>query len=307
MKARLAPVQAFSRKWWRIPACLLAALLPASGVARAATLTLVASIAPVADLVRQVGGTRVVVRTLLPPGASTHTFEATPAAVKEFVGARLFFQVGAGLEAWAGKLVKAAGGVETVTLSQGMELIRPGERAGASHAGHDHSAGNPHVWLDPLLALRMVGGIERALTAADPAGAAVYRANAEAYGARLRELDDEIRRAVSAFRTRSFVTFHPAWDYFARRYGLVQAGVIEESPGREPTPRQLAAIVAVIRAAGVRAVFAEPQLNPKPAEVIAREAGVKVVILDPEGGLPGRETYLDLMHWNLSRMREAME
>jgi zinc transport system substrate-binding protein len=286
-------------------ACLL--LIGSPFPAPAARIPVVASIVPLGDLVRQVGGDRVQVRVLLPPGASPHTFEATPDAVREFAGARLFFQVGAGLESWAAALVQAAGGVRTVTLSEGMDLIRLAGGHEPPGDARTREPGNPHLWLDPLLALRMTGAIERALGEADPAGASVYRANAEAYGRSLRELDAEIRRTVSGFRVRSFVSFHPAWDYFARRYGLVQAGVIEESPGRDPTPRQLAAIVAAIRAAGIRAVFAEPQLNPKPAEVIAREAGVRVVILDPQGGLPGRETYLDLMRWNLARMREAME
>ena len=103
------------------------------------------------------------------------------------------------------------------------------------------------------------------------------------------------------------MNFHPAWDYLAMRYGLKSVGVIEESPDKEPPPKKLQAIVKTIKDSLMRAVFAGSQLNLRLAEVIAHEAGVKVIMLDPEGGFPGRETYLGLMKYNLDRMKEAMQ
>jgi ABC-type Zn uptake system ZnuABC Zn-binding protein ZnuA len=153
----------------------------------------------------------------------------------------------------------------------------------------------------------MVKKIERVLEEVDPQGAGIYRKRSADYIAQLKNLDAEIRKAVSTFTIKNFVSFHPAWDYFSLRYGLKSVGVIEESPGKEPSPRKLEAIIKAIKAYHIRAVFAEPQLNPKVAEVIAREAGVRVVMLDPEGGLPGRETYLSLMKYNLQQMRKAMQ
>jgi zinc transport system substrate-binding protein len=113
---------------------------------------------------------------------------------------------------------------------------------------------------------------------------------------------------VDSFRIRKYVAFHPAWSYFARRYGLEEVGVIQESPGREPTPRHIENLIRAIEAFGIQAVFAEPQLNPTAAEAIAAEAGVKVLILDPLGGpdLPGRDSYIGLMEYNLEIMRRAM-
>ncbi len=278
-----------------------ALLVPAA--AGGAPLRVAATIFPVGDLVRQVGGGRVDVRVLLPPGASPHTFEPSPSQAGDLAGAVLLVQVGAGLEPWAGRMAAATGGrARVLTLADGIQLIA----GDGDHDRHDHASGNPHVWLDPVLVMGMTGRIADTLADIDPPGAAAYRSNAAAFRARLSDLDADIKRTVDTFRIRSFVSFHAAWDYFARRYGLRSAGTIEESPGREPSPRQLAAIVAEIRRLGIPAVLAEPQLNPKPAEVIAREAGVRVVLVDPEGGLPGRTTYINLMRWNLVRMAEAM-
>jgi ABC-type Zn uptake system ZnuABC Zn-binding protein ZnuA len=266
-------------------------------------LRVVASIFPVGDMVREVGGDRVAVQVLLPPGASPHVFEPTPGMAKEISKAGLFFEVGAGLDFWAEKLVKGVEpNIRVVVLSNGMKLLKEeGER------DHEHGAANPHVWLDPVLAVEMVKKIQKALAETDPQGAEIYRKRGSDYIAKLKILDADIRKTIATFAIKSFVSFHPAWDYFAIRYGLKDAGVIEESPGEEPAPRKLESIVKAIRNYHIRAVFAEPQLNPKVADVIAHEAGVKVVMLDPIGGLPGRETYLELMRYDLRQMKDAMQ
>jgi zinc transport system substrate-binding protein len=233
--------------------------------------------------------------------------------------------IGAGLEFWADQLVASSGRKLTpVVLSGGMTLIRnvdphPAESVKGTghaskkpgHAGHAHSddSGNPHIWLDPHLAKTMVMRIQEALSNADPAHAAGYETRAKAYLDRLDALDRSIADAVSRFKIRQVVSFHASWDYFAARYGLTLAGVIEKSPGRNPTPREIAGIVSGIRDFGIRAVFTEPQFSPKVADVIAGEAGVKVLILDPLGGetLAGRNTYIGLMEYNLKIMKEAMQ
>jgi ABC-type Zn uptake system ZnuABC Zn-binding protein ZnuA len=266
-------------------------------------LRVVASIFPVGDMVKEVGGDRVTVQVLLPPGASPHVFEPTPGMAREVSQAGLFFEIGAGLDFWAEKLVKGVKpNIRVVVLSNGMKLLKEeGEH------GHEHGAGNPHVWLDPVLAMEMVKKIQKVLAETDPPGAEIYRKRGADYIAKLKILDAEIRKTIATFTIKSFISFHPAWDYFAIRYGLTDAGVIEESPGEEPAPRKLESIVKAIRHYHIRAVFAEPQLNPKVADMIAHEAGVKVVMLDPIGGLPGRMTYLELMRYDLRQMKDAMQ
>ena len=117
-----------------------------------------------------------------------------------------------------------------------------------------------------------------------------------------------IQEATSRFGVKEFVAFHPSWSYFARRYGLSEVGIIQQSPGRDPTPRQIEEIIAAVRRYHIRAVFAEPQFNSAAARAIAEEAGVAVLILDPLGGpdRPGRDSYIALMRHNLEIIKEAM-
>jgi zinc transport system substrate-binding protein len=230
--------------------------------------------------------------------------------------ARVFVYVGAGLEPWAQRFLAARGKKDLVVVeaAQDIPLIReveehPGEETRKEeHQGHQHGAGNPHIWLDPLLAQNICRKITGALVVADPAHRDRYESNLANYLKALNDLDLEIRSRVAGWRTRAFISFHPAFAYFARCYGLKEAGVLEPAPGREPTPRHLQEIVKFVKELGLKVVFAEPQLNPRVAETVAREAGVKVLMLDPIGGRPPYGSdYLQLMRHNLAVMEEAMK
>ncbi len=292
-----------------------------SAAGGSARIPVAASILPLGDFCQKIGGERVRVQVLIPPGASPHVFEPTPSAVAQALAARLFVYVGGGLDPWAERLLKsqAAKNLRGVEAVWGLELIQGVEEqnhqhrdpggVGKSYLEHEehHMGGNPHVWLDPVLVQDICRRVGQALMELDPLHRQVYEANLAAYVKELEKLHQEISAQVQTFRRREYVCFHPAFAYFARRYHLREAGVIELSPGREPTPRQIQRIVQAIRFSGVKAVFAEPQLNPRVAEVIAKEAGAKVVLLDPLGGVPpyGGD-YLALMRHNLSNMLEAM-
>lgn len=162
------------------------------------------------------------------------------------------------------------------------------------------------MWLSPALAIRQAERIRDALIAVDDAHRDAYEANASRYLADLRALDEEIRSETSTWTHRRFVAFHSAWVYFAEAYGLEQVAVIEESPGREPSPEYIAGIVQVIRRYDVPAVFAEVQLPTKAAEAVAAEAGVPVITLDPLGGVEGRSTYVELLRYNVRQMTQVL-
>jgi zinc transport system substrate-binding protein len=285
-----------------------------------AKIRVVASIFPLADFARAVGGERVEVITLIPSGASPHTFEPTPGTLKRISDAKIFIQVGAGLEFWASKIQQAVAAKDLIIVraTQGMNLIRGvnhhhehGDEEHVDAKGHhweEGEHGNPHVWLDPVLAKDVVSKIARALIKADSVHKLYYEKNESEYLADLDRLHQEILATTQKFVIKEYVAFHPSFSYFSRRYGLKEVGVIEESPGREPTPKHLEETVKAIKGCRIKAVFAEPQLNPKAAEVIAEEAGVKVLILDPLGG-PNTtygSSYLDLMRHNLKVMQQAM-
>jgi zinc transport system substrate-binding protein len=229
--------------------------------------------------------------------------------------------VGAGLEFWAQKLITATTSEDLVVVRaiDGVQLLRvdghhhalqkhPAEDHEVPHDGDEHRGGNPHVWLDPLVAKSLAQRIALALIELSPEHAEDIHQRLDRYLEKLNELDEVIRETVRQFQSKEFVAFHPAWSYFARRYGLVEVAVIQESPGREPTPKDLQRIIQAIEDHGIKAVFAEPQINPSAASAIASEAGVEVLLLDPLGGsdLPGRDSYIGLMGYNLEIMREAM-
>jgi zinc transport system substrate-binding protein len=271
-----------------------------------------ASIFPVADMVKQVGGDYVEVFSVIPPGASPHTYEPKPSVLKNISSAKIFFMVGAGLEYWNEKFVKNAGGkMLKVVLSDGVDLIREKEHHHAKKAGKPESEdifANPHIWLDVEIAKSMVKKIVSAMASFDKEHAAYFEERGRKYTAELDGLDRMIYKETGMFKIKKYVSFHPAWEYFARRYGLESVGVIESVPGKSPTPLEIKRIIENIKIHGVKAVFAEPQFNPKVAEVIAGESGIKVLMLDPMGG-PGvkeRESYIDIMKYNLKVLREAM-
>jgi zinc transport system substrate-binding protein len=288
-------------------------------------ITVAASILPLGDFARRVGGNRVEVATLIPPGASPHAFEPPPSVMAHATRARVLVYIGAGMEPWIDRvLLSHAGPVAAVDATRGIDLLQDGghhhpegdheddhkPKGRTPEAIHKHSraSGNPHIWLDPVIAQEISRQIAGALIQVDPAHKGVYTANLQKFLAELEDLHLEITRRVAAWTIKDYVCFHPAFIYFARRYGLREVGVIEMAPGREPTPKHLRNLIRDIRRYKIRVVFSEPQFSPRVAEVIAREAGVKVLMLDPVGGRPPYESdYLKLMKYNLDTMEKAMK
>ncbi len=268
----------------------------------------VASIHPIYDITKQIGRDKVIIKTLLPPAASPHTFEPTPKQMMELHDAKIFIKIGAGLEFWADRIVKAASNknLMVVDLSKDMPLIYGTHKHEHEHAGQ---AADPHFWLDPVLTKKIVDIIASTLITIDAPNKKFYADNAEIYKKELDKLNEEIIQKVGKFKTKGYVTFHPAWNYFSKRYGLRVIGVIEEAPGREPAPGDVARIIKYLKKSDIRVVFAEPQFNPKIAEAIAKEANAKVLFLDPIGAsnAPDRDTYIKLMRYNLSQMEKAMK
>jgi ABC-type Zn uptake system ZnuABC Zn-binding protein ZnuA len=269
------------------------------------TLEVVTTTTVLADLVRQIGGSRVDVASLVPKGGEVHTFDPTPTDVKRVAGARLLVANGLGLDDWLTALAQDAG--------TDAAVVRLGENLpGVTYLAGDENGGatNPHVWLDAAYAARYVDRIEAALADADPAGAAGYAAAAEAYRARLASLDAEIAARLGELpsTSRVVVSFHDAFPYFAAAYGLTVAGSIVDAPGQDPSAGDIADLVATIRSSGARAILAEAQFSPRLAETIAAETDAIVVTdlySDSVGDAPA-DTYEGLMRWNTDRLVEAL-
>lgn len=284
----------------------------------------VATIAPLGDLVRSVAGPGWTVRTVIPPGTSPHVFEPEPSDLRKLVDARLVVVAGAGYDDWMRRALAACASRAPVldaakSLGIGPEKAEPlhaGEEAhagdehdgvpaeagahGQGHEGHAHGVlgEDPHWWLSPVLAAKALDPIAEALAALDPAEAGAYRQRARDTASAYLALDREIAATLAPLRGKRFVSAHRAWVYFSDRYGLVEAASIEPVPGREPSPRALKELVDEGRRGGLGRLFTEPQFPPAAARVVAREAGLGLTLVDPIGGVPGRETYPALMRFN---------
>jgi zinc transport system substrate-binding protein len=283
---------------------------PATGATGAAP-RFVTTCPALAFILREVARGRADVVSLTPAGASPHTFEPRPSDLAEAERALGLFFVSPLLDGWAARL-PARARVEVLRLVPGALALRslesgadghPAAAAGDAPAG---AAADPHFWTDPLIVREIVPALAGAMTRLDPAGAATYERNASAFAARLTALDARIAARLAPVRGRPVLLFHPSFQYLIRRYGLRLAGVLEPFPGKEPTPRALQAAVALVAREGVKAVFSEPQLPRRPAEVLAEAAGIKVFVLDPLGGAPGRESYEELLDYNAGVLLEAL-
>jgi zinc transport system substrate-binding protein len=257
------------------------------------------SVPPQAYLVERIGGSRVRVEVMIPPGASEATYSPNPRQMVSLSHARLYVEVGHPAFLFEPQSIAPFLAVHpeirVVDMSRGMDLITTGEAEGREaphgffgggrkggeeeHPGEAHDQGDPHVWVAPATVAVAARNIERALEDLDPAHAAFYRGNLARLSADIADLDREIRTLLARSPGRSFMVYHPAWGYFARQYGLRQIAV--EAGGREPSARQLIALIEEARRQGVRAIFVQRGFARKSAEVIAGELGGRVIEVDP--------------------------
>lgn len=283
---------------WRKACLALAMLLAGVGTARA-EVAVVASIPPVHSLAAMVMAGVGAPSLLVPAGASPHGFALSPSQAKRLSEAAVVFWIGPGLEAPLRRSMETVARKARVVTLADVPGLTLHDLRGAPLFGHDHGAErrDPHVWLDPQNAAAMVGAMAEALTAADPANAARYAANAAAAEVRLRALTDDLARRLAPVKDRPYVVFHDAYQYLEKRFGLAFAGAVALDPDRPAGPRHLAALRDEMARLGVRCLFAEPQFRSSLIEVLRQGTGAHVAILDPLGaGLaPGPDLYFRLL------------
>ena len=195
-----------------------------------------ATIFPVADLVKRVGGEKIEIITILPAGANPHTFELTPRAIKKLKGVRVVFMIGHDFDGWVRAIGESLPEVKIVTVDEGINFIGAPEE-------------DPHYWLSIANGKIIAENITRALTELDPDNGDEYQTNLDLFLTKLDNADRDIHKMLLNFPTRKAVTFHDGWRYFARDYGLEIVGNVESSEGSEPTPKQLVRLAEVVRAA----------------------------------------------------------
>lgn len=238
------------------------------------------SVAPDKFFVEKIAGDTVKVELMVPAGASAHTFEPTPKQMLNASHADLWFQIGESFEPKAGKALQGHNPhLQMVDLRTGVDLIIDAE-GGCHCSSHARECcADPHFWLSARQAKIQARTIAAALSTRYPKNAAVYRQRLETFLQELDALDQEITEILSPLKNRTIMVSHPAYAYFCRDYQLKQLSI--EFEGKDPSPRQLTDVLTRARQAGIKAVFIQRQYNNKGAQLIAKELGVKTVMLDP--------------------------
>ena len=264
----------------------------------ATKIRVVTTISTLNSFVQGVGGERVIVKNIVPVGASPETFQPAPQDVATVADAQLLVENGAGLESWLDRLLRDAGGknLRVVVEADGLPVKDL----------------NPHLWMDPVLAQRYVDKIWVALSDLDPAHASVYRRNAAAYKRRLQRLRDDIARQIATIPPshRYMIVFHNAWQYYNDRFGITTLGFVERNPGQEPNPQQIARLIDLAKAHQVHGVFSEPEYSPKILYSIAQGAGLKVVenLYDDSVGTDARvSNYLNMLQYDTNVIVQTLK
>ncbi len=280
-------------------------------------LQIVASFYPMAEFARQVAGEYADVVSLIPSGTEPHDWEPTPKDAASIQEADVFVYNGI-VEGWAEKTLESVKNDKRIDVKaiEGIDLIEGTHDHGHEHSHedeHEHSHElDPHVWLDPTLAQQQVRNIQAALEQADPEHKDKYRENAEAYIAKLQELDRKFKDELSGATRKEFVTQHAAFGYLAKAYGLTQIPISGLSPEQEPSPEQMAKVVELAKEHGVTAIFFETLVDPKVAQAIADEIGAATDVLNPLEGLTEEDIaagldYLGIMSNNLAALAKSLK
>lgn len=279
-------------------------------------LNVLASTTFLADITQNVAGDRAQVVSLLPIGSDPHAYQATPADVVKISESTILILNGIEYEHFIEPLLENADGERLVIVaSDGLEPHLMEEDAGEEHAGgEEHETGDPHMWLDPNLVITYVENIRDGLSQADPGGAEVYRSNAEAYIAQLKDLDSFIKSQVESIpaERRLLVTNHEALGYFAERYGFTIVDTILPSFSSEASAsaQEVASAIERIKLSGAQAIFLGEVENDSLAEQIASETDVKVVrdlYLETLTDGPPAATYIEMMKYNVTQIADALK
>ena len=270
-----------------------------AGAIEAAPVKAAASIHPLSAIAREIAGDSAEVTTIVPTGTDPHHFEPTPRTAKAIYEADVIFMIGGHFDSW-------------VLPGEGEDLgdcliVRFYEGFGESllTIGRDF---NPHFWLDPLYARAMGEEAAGALCRVDPENCAYYRRRAMAFSEEIDSLHISIKARLEKSGFNDFVSFHPAWSYFALRYGLHEHGTLELSHEQEPSAKHIGRMIKEMVESGVRFIVIEEFSNPDLAKSVASQTGARLVALDPLGAadLPGRATYAGLLDHNVSVIEQAM-
>ena len=249
---------------------------------------------------------------LISPGTEVHDYQATPEDVKLLATADVLVKNGLGIEEFLEALIKGAGNsqLQKINSSEGIEVIEEEQQDEHEHEeehGHHHEGGNPHVWLDPVLAQQQIVNIRERLIAINPNHAEIYRTNADAYIQQLQKLDSEFSQRLAPVKGCKFITFHDAFPYLAKRYGLKQEAIVE-IPEDSITPQDIQRVQKIAQQYQVKALLTEPGVKDKRIQQISSDLNLALEALDPlESGETDPQYYFQVMRSNLAALERACQ
>lgn len=266
-----------------------------------------ASFYPLSEFAKAVGGDKINVMNLTPAGSEPHDFDPSPRDLASLQNSKVFIYNGAGFEPWVERILPdiQKSGVFVVDSTSGVDLLA------ASEEEEKDSLYDPHVWLDPVLAMAQVDNIYTGLIKADPENKDYYEKNISDYKARLEELDREFESGLANCQSRDVVVSHNAYAYLAKRYNFNIVPISGLSPDEEPSPQKMADIVKFAKVNNVNYIFFETLVSPRLSETIAKEIGAETLVLNPIEGLTEEEIvqgldYISVSMQNLNNLRLAL-
>jgi len=271
-------------------------------------LKIIATLFPQYDFARQIAGDKADVKLLLPPGVESHSFDPKPNDMLEIYNADLFIYTGENMEPWAENILKGAKNDHLAVLNcaHDMTLIEDDD--------HEHGA-DPHIWLNPVFAQKIVGDIMRAICAIDPDNMDFYKENAKNYMEKLKKLDGDIFDAVyNADAKRNVVVFGGrfAYLYFLTRYNLDYVTAYDScSSQAEPSVSKIAEVIDFIKQNNIPCIYYEELSDPKVAKTIAKETGAECLLFSTahnvtKSEFDGGKTFLDIMYENLENLKKGL-
>jgi zinc transport system substrate-binding protein len=246
------------------------------------------TIYPIYAIVNEIGGEYIDSQLVLPVGSSPHTYEITPKVLKKLEKTEIVFSVGHGVDNWSNKIFEVFSDLEIYIVDKDIEFIT-----------NEEGNIDPHYWLSVEHAKQIAKNISEELSAKDSEHADIYISNLQDFIERLEKREKSWRTALDTVENKNIIVFHDAWNYFAEYFDINIVASFEPFPGKSPTPKVVAALQQTIKEYNVKIIFIEPQLSKTAIEAIANDFGIEIKILDPLGGVEGREYYIDFIEYNV--------
>ncbi|MDO8572293.1 MAG: zinc ABC transporter substrate-binding protein [bacterium] len=269
-------------------------------------ISVVTSFYVLGNFIENIGGDIVSVRVITPPGIEPHDYEPTPNDLVAVGHATLFIYNGAGFDPWANQLINSSN-AHALNMSEQLNLVlnHPGETSDPQNFS------NPHYWLDPVLAIEEVRIIRDALITLVPSQQTLFKKNAEAYINRIALLHHDFEEGLGTCANHDIIVSHNAFEYLGIRYTINTIPIAGISPEDEPSTKKIGELTQLAKEKDIRFIFFETSASPKLAETIAREVGIKTLVLNPietltEEELKVGEDYISVMKTNLNNLRKAL-